>query len=90
MRFRFPIFEFPPEAEALRAEVRAFIAEELAAKRWQRGGDFASHYDAGFSQRLGARGWLGMTWPKRYGGHHWVNRSSRFNILRIIYSVLVP
>lgn len=69
MRFRFPIFEFPPEAEALRAEVRAFVAEELAAKRWQRGGDFASHYDVAFSQRLGGRGWLGMTWPKAYGGH---------------------
>jgi acyl-CoA dehydrogenase len=69
VRFRFPIFEFPPQAEALRAEVRAFIAEELTAGLWKPGGDFASSYDAAFSQRVGARGWLGMTWPQRYGGH---------------------
>jgi alkylation response protein AidB-like acyl-CoA dehydrogenase len=69
MRFHFPIFDFPPQAEALRAEVRAFVAEERAAELWQPGGDFACHYDATFSQRLGARGWLGMTWPRRYGGH---------------------
>ncbi len=69
MRFQFPIFEFPPQAEVLRAEVRAFVASELAAGRWRRGGDFASNYDPAFSQRLGERGWLGMTWPKRYGGH---------------------
>jgi len=69
MRFHFPIFDLPPEAEALRAEVRAFVADEIAAGRWQRGGDFASHYDPEFSRRLGKRGWLGMTWPRRYGGH---------------------
>ena len=22
-----------------------------------------------FSRKMGARGWIGMTWPKRYGGH---------------------
>jgi acyl-CoA dehydrogenase len=25
--------------------------------------------DRAFSRKVGARGWLGMTWPKRYGGH---------------------
>jgi alkylation response protein AidB-like acyl-CoA dehydrogenase len=30
--------------------------------------DFGSHRSAEFSRRLGARGWIGMTWPKRYGG----------------------
>ncbi len=69
MRLRFPIFEFPPQAEALRAEVRGFIAEEVAAGLWRPGGDYASHYDTAFSARLGKRGWLGMTWPRRYGGH---------------------
>jgi alkylation response protein AidB-like acyl-CoA dehydrogenase len=58
----------PPEAEALRAEVRAFLAEEIAA------GTFDPHLPAGdgfdreFSRRVGARGWIGMTWPKKYGG----------------------
>src|SRR5262249_61866038 len=25
--------------------------------------------DREFGRRLGQRGWIGMTWPKRYGGH---------------------
>jgi acyl-CoA dehydrogenase len=67
---RFKVEELPVEAVQLRAEVRTFLAEELAA------GSFAPHCDAwlsgadpAFSRRLGERGWLGMTWPRRYGGH---------------------
>ncbi|HUA56784.1 MAG TPA: acyl-CoA dehydrogenase family protein [Candidatus Sulfotelmatobacter sp.] len=67
--FRFDPIELPPECETLRGEVRAFIAEELAAGHWRAGGDFGARHDAAFSRRLGARGWIGMTWPKRYGGH---------------------
>lgn len=59
----------PPEAEALRQEVRDFLAETTAhlkpvdrAKSWD-------GYDAEFSRKLGARGWLGMAMPKSYGGH---------------------
>ena len=66
--FRFDPIELPPECEALRAEVREFIAEELEAGLWVPNSDFGSHRSAAFSQRLGARGWIGMTWPKRYGG----------------------
>ncbi len=66
--FRFDPVELPPECEALRAEVRGFIAEELAAGLWIPNSDFGSHRSADFSRRLGARGWIGMTWPKRYGG----------------------
>jgi alkylation response protein AidB-like acyl-CoA dehydrogenase len=57
-------------AEEVRAEVREFLAAELAA------GSFTTHVDTwlsgvdpAFSRKLGERGWLGMTWPKRYGGH---------------------
>ena len=58
----------PPEDEALRAPVRAFLSEALAqvpahirAKSW-------SGYDTTFSRELGQRGWLGITLPKAYGG----------------------
>jgi hypothetical protein len=34
--FRFDPVDLPPECEALRAEVREFIAEELAAGLWCR------------------------------------------------------
>src|SRR6516164_9278454 len=66
--FRFEPVELPPECEALRAEVREFIAGELAAGLWVPNSDFGSHRSAAFSRRLGERGWIGMTWPKRYGG----------------------
>jgi hypothetical protein len=66
--FRFDPVELPPECAALRAEVREFIAAELAAGLWAPNSDFGSHRSAAFSRRLGARGWIGMTWPKRYGG----------------------
>lgn len=59
----------PPGCEALRAEVRAFLAEAMAdipaAKRCRNW----SGADPAFSRKLGERGWIGMTWPKRYGGH---------------------
>ncbi len=67
--FRFALRDLPPEAESLRAEVRDFLTEQFSgaapvkrAKSW--GG-----FDREFSRRVGARGWIGMTWPKQYGGH---------------------
>jgi alkylation response protein AidB-like acyl-CoA dehydrogenase len=57
-------------AETVRLEVREFLAAELAAGTFQTHVDtWLSGVDPGFSRRLGERGWLGMTWPKRYGGH---------------------
>ena len=66
--FRFDPVALPPECEALRHEVRDFIAAELAERLWVPNSDFGSHRSAAFSRRLGARGWIGMTWPKQYGG----------------------
>src|SRR5260370_9040638 len=66
--FRFDPVELPPECDALRNEVRDFIADELAAGLWVPNSDFGSHRSSEFSRRLGARGWIGMTWPNPYGG----------------------
>ena len=67
---RFDPIRLPSECEQLRKEVRAFLAEEIAA------GTFDPHQPnredtdvPEFSRKVGARGWLGMTWPKKYGGH---------------------
>ncbi len=54
----------------LREEVRAFLRAELDAGSFSPAPDnWMSGFDPAFSARLGARGWLGMTMPKRYGGH---------------------
>jgi alkylation response protein AidB-like acyl-CoA dehydrogenase len=58
----------PEAAEALRGEVKSFLADRLhdrpphvRAKTW-------SGFDADFSRALAERGWLGLTLPKQYGG----------------------
>lgn len=58
----------PCADEALRAEVRGFLADTLdglepdeRARSWM-------GFDAGFSRQLAARGWLGLTLPREYGG----------------------
>ncbi len=65
-------FAAPPpfaDGEVLRAEVRAFLAEHLPRRASTRGvGSWGGH-DRDFSRKMGARGWIGMTWPRRYGGH---------------------
>lgn len=66
--FRFDPLTLPPEYEDLRREVRGFLAEERAAGRLHAQTDFASSHSPEFSKRLGARGWIGITWPKQYGG----------------------
>lgn len=67
--FRFDLCELPKETESLRQEVRAFLAEELKdvplttrAQTWM-------SFDGEFSKKVGAKGWIGLTWPKKYGGH---------------------
>ena len=67
---RFDQLRLPPECEALRREVRAFLREEIEAGSfvpW--GGSISGGFDRDFSRRVGARGWIGMTWPRKYGGH---------------------
>ena len=67
--FLFDPVTLPPEAEALRQEVREFLREEIAAGSFDpRGVARDSHYSAEFSRKVGARGWIGMTWPKEVGG----------------------
>jgi alkylation response protein AidB-like acyl-CoA dehydrogenase len=57
-------------AEQVRAEVREFLAAERAAGTFETHVDtWLSGVDPAFSKKLGERGWLGMTWPKQYGGH---------------------
>jgi hypothetical protein len=58
-----------PEAEALRREVRDFLTVEMAGRPPALRAESWSGTDPEFSRKMGERGWIGMTWPKRYGGH---------------------
>jgi alkylation response protein AidB-like acyl-CoA dehydrogenase len=69
MQIKFPPPPPCPEAESLRAEVRDFVARELAGRTPRQRAESWNGYDRDFSRKLGQRGWIGMTWPKRYGGH---------------------
>ena len=68
MTFEFKLPSRSPHLEELRQEVREFLAENLKdvpmaerAKTWHGA-------DAEFSRKVGERGWIGMVWPKQYGG----------------------
>ena len=64
-------FATPPAdagAEALRGEVRRFLAAMPGRTPLQRAASWSGS-DPAFSRKMGEQGWIGMTWPKRYGGH---------------------
>ncbi len=58
----------PLECEALRIEVRAFLAEAMRDIPPARRNRNWSGTSPEFSRLMGERGWIGMTWPRRYGG----------------------
>jgi acyl-CoA dehydrogenase len=64
LAFRRP--QLPDGSDGLRLEVRAFLREQEYEPRCD---SWLSGFDPEFSSRLAARGWVGMTWPARYGGH---------------------
>src|SRR5919197_912103 len=61
-------FRFSAEQEAFRQEVRAFVHEampeppDIPEDAWIIG------FVRAFSKKLAARGWIGLTWPREYGG----------------------
>lgn len=66
--FSFDPCELPAAAVSLRREVRTFLGDWLRnAAPIQRAQSWGG-FDREFSRLVGARGWIGMTWPKEYGG----------------------
>jgi len=59
-------FTFTPEEDAFRAELRQFLEEELTPEfRVSLGG---RGWSKSFSMKMGSKGFLGLSWPKAYGG----------------------
>ncbi|MBP6849976.1 MAG: acyl-CoA dehydrogenase family protein [Rhodoferax sp.] len=74
---------------ALRADIKAFLAQALEpspphvrARSWM-------GFDAGFSRRLAARGWVGVTLPAEYGGAS-LDAFSRYVLVEELLSVGAP
>ncbi|HAA93340.1 MAG: acyl-CoA dehydrogenase [Rhodospirillaceae bacterium] len=67
-RIHYEPCNLPPEADALRREVREFLTEELAHLSPSDRANSWSEADEEFTKKIGARGWIGLTWPKKYGG----------------------
>ena len=60
-------FVWTPEQVELRAEARK-VAAEGVAKYGRHSDAWMNGYSKEFSRELAQRGWIGMTWPKEFGG----------------------
>jgi len=62
-------FSLTEEQNKLRQEVRNFLEDELERRLWKPACDaWIQGYDPEFSKRVANRGWIGLTWPRQYGG----------------------
>jgi alkylation response protein AidB-like acyl-CoA dehydrogenase len=67
--FRVLPFAPPPGSAALRREIRGFIAANMPAGEARDRVNSWAVASREFSRALGQAGYIGMIWPKRYGGH---------------------
>lgn len=63
-------FAFTPEQERFRREVLQFLTDEITPELRQAidAGADGGYYNKEFSRKVGARGWIGLSWPKDWGG----------------------
>jgi alkylation response protein AidB-like acyl-CoA dehydrogenase len=68
-RFKFPAPQIVESIDELRKEVRAFLEEEVRSGGFVPMTDcWCAGIDPEFSRKLGQKGWIGVTWPRQYGG----------------------
>ena len=62
-------FQLSEEQNKFRQEVRDFLEEELRQGSFKPRCDaWIMAYDPEFTKRVAQKGWIGLTWPKEYGG----------------------
>ena len=61
-------FSFTREQERFRQEVRAFCAEHADPERRKHLAAHHDQHDPSFHREIAKRGWIGMQWPREYGG----------------------
>jgi len=87
--FDFRPFEIPAEFDALRQEVRAFLRDASSEWTGWKIGQSWTGFNREFSKEVGRRGWIGMTWPKQYGGHE-RSQMERYVVLEEMLAVGAP
>ncbi|MEP1214172.1 MAG: acyl-CoA dehydrogenase family protein [Marinobacter sp.] len=69
VRFKFPAPEIDGSIDELRKEVRTFLDTEVRSGGFIPVTDcWCAGVDPEFSRKLGQKGWIGVTWPREYGG----------------------
>lgn len=86
---RFPPATLPEAAERFRDEVRAFLAAELPPLPADRRARSWMGFDAAFSRKLAARGWVGVTLPRAHGGAE-LDAFSRFVLVEELLTAGAP
>ncbi|MDC0185082.1 acyl-CoA dehydrogenase family protein [Rhodobiaceae bacterium] len=66
--FNFHLTKFSNEAEILRSEVREFLTDALKDISKETRAETWYGADEEFSRKVGEKGWIGLNWPKEYGG----------------------
>ena len=66
--FNFHLSKFSNEAEILRSEVREFLTDALKDISKETRAETWYGADEEFSRKVGEKGWIGLNWPKEYGG----------------------
>ncbi len=62
-------FKLTEEQENFRKEIQDFLEGEIKQGLWEPTIDaWIMAYDPSFTKRVAAKGWIGLTWPKEYGG----------------------
>jgi len=69
MKLHFDPLRLPQRCRDLRAEVRDFLNNEIKAGTFNPDdAAVGARNDRLFSKKVADKGWIGLTWPKRYGG----------------------
>ena len=79
----------PAGAQALRAEVKTFLASELGAASAEVRARSWMGFDASFSRALASRGWVGVTLPSEYGGAN-LDAFSRYVLVEELLAAGAP
>jgi len=69
VRYRRPMhLAFSPAEARVRDAIRAFLADTMPPPSAIAEDGWIGGFSPEFSRRMGAAGWIGMTWPRAYGG----------------------